>query len=219
MEDHERVRLEEIMAAIAGGDGAAVFVLVEEFDGQLRAAVRRLGEGLRVRLSAEDLDELVVEAALALVPVAGSWRPDGGALPWTWAEKRLLNVVSRHVGQHHDELDEAAIERAGRDDGPDGVPAHDVDVREVLAGATSGDLAAVRLAADLIGWPKAAVVIDFVCQQASGDPSPADTVAAIHGMSSEAVRQLVCRSRRRLRAHASTDERLAVLAGTPLLVA
>src|SRR5881392_3946488 len=105
MDAEQRRRVAEVMGAIARGDRAAVFTLVEEFEGALRAAARRAAGRLGVALSAEEERELAVEVALALVDVAGSWRPDGGALPWVWAERRIVVAVARHIGQHADPLD------------------------------------------------------------------------------------------------------------------
>jgi hypothetical protein len=217
MEDDERVRLAEVMAAIGGGDTAAVFTLVEEFGGRLRAAARRAGERMGVRLTADDLDELVMEVALALAEVAGSWRPDGGALPWVWAEKRVTNAVSRHIGQHHDDLDEAVLDRRALDDGPAGVLAYDRGVREVLDGAVGAPLCALRLLGEQIGWDKAEILFEYRCQQDAGDPSPAETLAALHGIAPATVRQIVHRATKLTRRLVAEDPALAALATSRLV--
>jgi hypothetical protein len=218
MDGDERLRLEEVMEKVAAGDAAAPFALITEFGGPLRAAVRRACDHLGVRLSPDDVDEVLKDVVLALAEVAPSWRPDGGALPWVWGEKRVLAAVSRFVGQHHDQLDDEILERRAGDDGPDGVLAHvDVDVREVLTGAVSADLAAVRTVAEDLGWQKMRIFLEYVQQQASGDPSPAHTVATLYGSSPAAVRKTVQRARKRVAQLIAEDVALAVLADTRLV--
>jgi hypothetical protein len=217
MEDEERLRLAEVMAAIAGGDPAAVFALVAEFDGQIRAAARRAGQRMGVELTREDLDELVVEVALALAEVAGSWRPDGGALPWVWAERRVTQAVSRHIGQHHDELDEEHLGRGLLEDGPDGVQAHEVGVREVLAGADDPSLRALERLSELIGWHKAEIWLEYRCQRAAGDPSPAETLSELYDISPASVRQIVHRAKVAAKRLVAEDPALSVLADSELV--
>ena len=61
-----------------------------------------------------------------------------------------------------------------------------------------------------------AILLEVGVQAVLGDPSPAVTVAADRGMSPDAVRQAVSRTRRRLRHLAEDDERYAVLAELPI---
>src|SRR3712207_6056859 len=100
-------RLRDVMAALAEGDRSATFDLYAEFGGPIRSWMRRLLRRLGVDVvGAEELDGLVIDACLELQGCASSWDPDGGALPWVWAEKRLLGVASRWVGQHADSLED-----------------------------------------------------------------------------------------------------------------
>src|SRR5690349_6393340 len=107
-------RLRTVMAAMAAGDRGAMFDLYAEIGGPIRATVRRLLRRLGVDvIGAEDLDGLVIDACLELQGCAEAWDPEGGAQPWVWAERRLLAVVSRWVGQHADTLEDRgeAVER------------------------------------------------------------------------------------------------------------
>ena len=108
MEREEREqRLRVVMAAMAAGDRGATFDLYAEFGGPIGSTMRRLLRRLGVdTVPREELDGLVIDACLELQGCAESWDPEGGAVPWVWAERRLLTVVSRWVGQHADAIDE-----------------------------------------------------------------------------------------------------------------
>ncbi len=62
-----------------------------------------------------------------------------------------------------------------------------------------------------------AIVLEVRVQVASGDPSPALTLARRHGLTPEVVRQVVCRVRARLNRLAACDDRFAPLADLPLV--
>ncbi|MGH9244273.1 MAG: hypothetical protein ACRD29_08135 [Acidimicrobiales bacterium] len=99
MERARRLRLNEIMAALARHDAAALARLWAEFGDVLGrrmvAIARSHGHSVVPRHLVGDL---VSDACLALLDVAPSWRPDGGALPWTWAQDRLGTCVDRVLG-------------------------------------------------------------------------------------------------------------------------
>ena len=88
------------MAAMAAGDAAFIFTLIEHFGGYLAGAVRRIvGEMGRADVLADpgEIDGLVQDAAFFLYDHAGAWHPDGGALPWVWAERGIRNLVATAV--------------------------------------------------------------------------------------------------------------------------
>src|SRR4051812_26203931 len=100
-------RLREVMEAMARGDRAATFDLYAEFGAPIRATIRRLLRRLELdSVPQEELDSLVIDACLELQSCADAWDPTGGAMPWNWAERRLLSIVSRWVGQHSDTLED-----------------------------------------------------------------------------------------------------------------
>src|SRR3954468_6945965 len=104
-------RLVELMGMMAGGRVAAAFDLREEFGGSLRHAVRRALRARGIELPAAEVEDLVGDVALVLYELAAAWRPDGGALPWVWAQHRIANLVDRHVGLFADDLDDERLAR------------------------------------------------------------------------------------------------------------
>jgi hypothetical protein len=206
------------MAAMAAGDKAAVFMLYEEFGDHLRACMRRELRRLGADdASAEDVEGLAIDACFVLFDCGAAWRVDGGALPWTWAARRMAGVASRWVGQHADEFDAVRTE-VGAAPGPTATAAgRDEDELDVLARmAAAGGHAGCALvleALERVANPRdRAIVLELRSQQAAGDPSPARTVARRHDVSPDVVRQVVCRVRARLRTLAGDDPRFAGLA-------
>jgi hypothetical protein len=123
----------------------------------------------------------------------------------------VRTVVSRWVGQHADALDEALLDA----EAPPASPGDEPDVVEVLAELAEGSetVALVRDGLDAVASPRdGAILLEFGVQAILGDPSPAVTVATLRGMTPEAVRQVVSRTRRRLRTLAEDDARFAPLA-------
>src|SRR5205814_8462673 len=112
-------------------------------------------------LTAEDLDGITIDACLDLARRAGSWDPDGGAMPWVWGERLLRSIVARYVGQYGVILDEAAERKAEREaerrSGGAMDPAFGADDSDDShAGAILDRLAARRpeyaLLADALAW-------------------------------------------------------------------
>jgi hypothetical protein len=204
------------MARLADGDSTAAFSLAMEFSGAIGAAVRSHLADLGVHdVDREELDGLVLDVCLMLSEVAGSWRADGGASPWQWAYHRVRSVVGGWVGQHADALDDALLEVEA---GPDAL-GHEPDVEalfEHLAQAVPAVAVVREGLAAIASTRDRAILLEVGVQSVLGDPSPAVTVAADRGMSPEAVRQVVSRTRRRLRLLAQDDERFAALAELPL---
>lgn len=165
MEQQERQRLTEVMRLVAGGDRAAVVALYVEFGGRVLGVVRRHLRRLGVEhVGADDLGGLVVDSCLAIADCASGWDPEGGAAPWTWAEHRIRRVVVEFVGQHADELDEAA-------DVP-GSPAGPRDEPEPLALLGRADLPVCRLLLDALDVARLShrdrrLFLDYEVQRAS----------------------------------------------------
>ncbi len=221
--------LATIMGRLAAGDGAALGDLLAAHGAALARSVGGILRSRGVRLPASVVDELVVEAAIEVAELAGSWDPSG-APPWIWARHRIAAGVDRHLGQHADSLDELAGRGrpgAGEGGGIDGrgsaprpSPAAEVPVVDLV----------VRLAAD---HPTLRLLHDAVQQVASprdqelfyetalqvtlGDRAPAVTVGRLLGMAPAAVRQQHRRVRGRLRALADEDPRYAPLGALPVL--
>jgi DNA-directed RNA polymerase specialized sigma24 family protein len=217
----DRVRVAALMARMAAGDQGAVFELYDDCGARLAAVMRAHLAAVGVRdAPREEVDGLVMDACLELFACSGAWRPDGGALPWTWAAARLRGLAARWVGVHADELDEAAFDAASGAVGPAPWSGDEGSAYEVLreAGRHHGLAALLLDGLGLVGSPRdQAIVLELRLQADLGDPSPSHTVAVGLGSSPDAVRQVSSRMRRRLRRLADTDERFAPLAGLPLV--
>lgn len=197
--------LVRIMGQMAAGDKAAVFVLYEEFGAPIAATIRRLAGGMGTRLTAEEVDELVLEACIALIDASPSWDPNGGALPWTWAERRLRHIVAVRIGIHADSLDgrlergldiasddaEATVEPPARDDDP-------LATLTVMA-ETNGEVREFLLALVEVATVRdQRIFLEVRIQSSLGDRAPADTVGRMIGMKPATVRQVVKRVTDRL---------------------
>lgn len=212
-------QLVEVMDALARGDRAAVFVLYKEFGGMIGAALRRELRALGVeRIRPDELDELVIDACFEIHDCAGAWRSTGGALPWTWAARRLRNVVSRYLGVRAGALDDAGLGALEAAPAAPGAPEPD-EVSVLSALAVLDDRCALlhQALASVASERDRALVLQVKVQASLGDPSPAVTVANRNAMRPDAVRQAVKRTLDRLRHLARTDERYAGLSCVAIL--
>jgi hypothetical protein len=197
------------MGAMASGDRAAVFTLLEEFGAELARAVRSAARGLNVDLHPAEIRELTIDVALEMFALAGSWDPSGGALPWVWAQARVRSIVSGFVGQHADPFEE-------RHDGPAPASAtcFDIDDEAVLRGLAElvPQCAVLLKAMELVMRDRdRRVVLSYRVQQALGDPSPARTIGEQHCLSPDNVRQIVRRAKVALLKLAQADPAFAGL--------
>jgi DNA-directed RNA polymerase specialized sigma24 family protein len=213
--------LVEIMGQLADGDETAAFALYERFGDKVGGTVRAVLRTRRLALVRDEVDGLVLEACLAIAAVAKAWSPDGGALPWVYARRRIENCVDRLAGQYALSLDTVGLD-ALEDVAP---PASAVDGERPLVDAFA-DLVAVddrcRLLHDALDRARVTstdreLTLRYAVEQGSGNRSPATTVAAMFDLRDAAVRQRVHRSKSRLRAVAASEQRFAPLADLPLL--
>ena len=219
MELQRHESLVATMAAMATGDPKAVFWLYAEFGGQIGAALRRELRRLGVeRVPPEELDGMVIDACLELFDCGAAWNPAGGALPWTWAGRRLRRIASAWVGQYADELDVERID-TGAGDPPPAVASDEaeLDVLAHLAENHAGCALVLAALKQVATRRDRAIVLEVQVQMAGGDPSPALTVARRHGVTPEVVRQVVCRVRTRLARLASHEDRFGPLAGLAMV--
>jgi DNA-directed RNA polymerase specialized sigma24 family protein len=211
--------VEAIMARLATGDTAAIFALAEHHGHRVAGVVRRQLRSCGVEgIHPEDLQSLVLDACMELHAVAGAWRP-GGALPWWWAEGRIRGVVNRFVGVHADALDDHGA-HAEREPDP-AAPSAEHSLAAAFARLVAED-PRVRLVAEAARAAKVddvalVCLLDYQIQQGQGDPSPAHTLAERYGTTPDAMRQRICRGRRRLRQVVATDPRFAALSELELV--
>ena len=213
-DETEVVPVDEIMARLVAGDTAAVFVLAEHHGHRIAGVVRRQLRRCGVdTVGPDDLRSLVLDACMELREVAGAGRP-GGALPWWWAEGRIRSLVNGWVGVHADPIDDHWREV------DDDAAARPAPSREDSVAATFARLVEeVPLVGMVAEAAEAARVddvslmclLDYCIQQDQGDPSPAHTLSERYGISPEALRQRICRGRRRLRHVVATDPRFSAL--------
>jgi hypothetical protein len=183
------------MALMAAGDRAVVFTVLEEFGSQLAHAVRRAARHLHVELTAQDVRDLTIDAGFVLLDVAGGWDAQGGALPWVWAERRIAALVSAHIGQHADAIDEQALAEMPAPPAEASVDVDDIEMLEQLARLSPTCGLFVDALARVATARNRAVVLAVKVQNAMGDPSPAVTVGRQYGLNPDAVRQIVHRTR------------------------
>ena len=232
MDSQQFDELAVIMARLAEGDEAAVVTLYQRFGDRVAGTVRAVLRERGLTLVHDEVGGLVLDACLAIAGVAGAWSPDGGALPWTWARRRIERCVDRLIGQRTVPLDEhlhvVESQSAGAyaaSVGYVGLAGFEPDDGRPLCTALSGLSATddrCRLLDD--AFDRAAVspldrevCLQYAAEQHTGNRSPATTVGAMFALKEPTVRQRVRRSRERLRRLAAADTRFAPLAQLPLL--
>ncbi len=208
------VTVEAIMARLVSGDLAAIFTLHEHHGHRVAGVVRRQLSRCGVdRITPDDLQGLVLDACMELVAVAPSWRP-GGALPWWWAEGRIRAVVNGWVDVHADDLDDHLSTIETDDETP--APTDDGTILDTFARLVD-EVPIVGLVAEAAREGRCRCAACSTIQQDQGDPSPAHTLAPRYGVTPDALRQRVSRTRRRLRAVVDHDPRFVPLAGFALV--
>jgi hypothetical protein len=224
LDQPNRDRLNELMARMATGDDAAAISLYREFGPAIRPGVAVVARRLHAsHLTPEDIDGIVLDVCLDLLKRAGSWDPNGGALPWVWAERRVLRIVSDFVGQYGSPFDESFP--PGHEPEGGGVALSEPDLGEdETLDRLARRLPTVALFAEALEAVtdrerNRHVLLLYELQRSSGDPSPALTVGQVHGMKPAAVRKCVERTKRALITLAASEARFAAIAGLPILAA
>jgi hypothetical protein len=210
-----------VMRRLAEGDEAAVVTLYERYGGPIAAAVQRVVRQRRGRIDRDDLDGIVFEVCFELASVAGAWSPEGGALPWVWARRRVANVVDRVLGQWAEPLDEARLAAVGAEREPAAAWVGEGTMLPAFASLVP-NLASARLLSEALDEARIStrdreLLFEYAYEKHSGNTSPATTVAPEFGMREVSVRQAFRRARQRLLGLAACDERFASLADLPLL--
>jgi DNA-directed RNA polymerase specialized sigma24 family protein len=219
LDPQRRAELDDIMAA-AADDPSAPWDLLNGFGDQIAANLRRLARADGLRLDADEIEGLTADACLEIVAVARTWRPDGGALPWTYARGRLRALLHRHAGPALAALPD--VEPADPRNWGAAAPADDEPSLAVLGrvAAAAGEPAVValeRALAVICSPADAELVLRYLQHKAAGDPSPSHTVGAQLGRRPDAVRQAYHRARTRLRRLALADHRFRPLLCLPFL--
>ncbi len=205
MDTQRRARLAEIMLAMGDGDEAMVFALWREFAGEIGWQVRAIARRHGRTLFADEVNDLTGACCLALLDVAGGWRVDGGALPWTWAGRRLEAVVCAQIFgplMPGDDKLEQRLEALNLAEESGQVLPHDgeTDLCGVLGELAERHPELTTVVEILEGLPERNrnLFLEYRLQQELGDPSPANTVGEMYGLEPANVRQIVRRVRQRL---------------------
>lgn len=221
MGPERRAQLEAIMAS-AADDPAAAWALLDTFGEEIGRTLRAIArlDGL-AHLGDDELDGLTADACTVIVGVAGSWRPDGGALPWTYARPRLRTLLHHHAGPVLAPLppvDPADPRNWGAAAPPDDESSFVVLRRVATHGAAEPAVVALHDGLAATCSPAdAELVLRYLQHKAAGDPSPSHTVGAQLGRRPEAVRQAYHRARARLRRLALADHHFRPLLCLPFL--
>lgn len=226
--DDNETRLIALMREMAADKASpATFVFADEFHRPLAASMRGhlARHGCR-RAGPDEVDGLVLDAAMAIAGCASAWRADG-APPWIWARARLAGIARAHIDQWAGPLD---ADRRAPDErvlatafAGDDRFLRDVldDVVDDTTGAEASDapvLALLAAALDEVASRRdQAIVLEFEAQRRSGDPSPSHTVATAFGMRPDAVRQAAHRVRARLAHLAASEPRFAAIGRLPIV--
>lgn len=169
---------DDLLAATARGEGRAFEVLVA------RHAARLRGLALRLMSNASDADDLVQEAFTRAFKEARKWRPSGIRFS-TWLHRVVVNLAAdegrRRRVRRHVALDDAP-------EAEDAAPS----AFDMLAGSERAE--ALRRAIDeLPARQREAVVLTY------GSGHPNAEVAAILGVTVEAVEAALSRARATLK--------------------
>lgn len=206
MTPERRERLAQIMAAMAV-DRSAVFALTTEFHDELARTVRAVMRADNHELTVNEVNDLVMDAALELMPIASSWRPEGGALPWTWAKERIRSVLRARVfGPIPVDPNDIAQDGTAADGGECSQPIRPFTEPDLLGALTAAcdrschGSAVQDVLMNDVSERDLGVYLEFLIQQDSGDPSPSNTVADMTGLTPANVRQIVKRVRAKVQA-------------------
>ncbi len=203
-------RLCELMRRMAAGDRQAIFELNDHYGRNILGAIRAYARTLGVSLPPDVANSMVLDFCIELSDHGGGWRADGGASPWKWAERRLHAAVLRHLTtldvrqpNRHDEATTSAH-----------TDTVDTDALALLDALVARNPFASLLREALQRADRSrniAILLDVEIQRAGGDPTPAQSVADLNGLRPDNVRQIVHRTRTRLRKAVTDEPRFAEL--------
>ncbi len=202
MDTRRRRLLETIMDDMAAGDRAMVFRLLDEFGGELAAFVRWAAGEDGHRLTPEQVDDLVFDCGYKLCCIAGSWRPDGGALPWVWARKALVAEIRHSLfgPVPVDPVQMAEMHENDRRPPPTSSEEEpDWMARLENLAAVEPRVAAFMAAVEGVTRRNVNVYLEYRVQQYLGDPEPSRTVGTMFSLTPANVRQISHRVQARLR--------------------
>ena len=194
MEMDEPAQLDVVMARLAAGDLAYAVTLERGWHGPIarlvRTLLREMGRSDLARNRAE-VAGLVFDACFVMAERAGGWRP-GAAPPWLWARFAIRAEIARAIGHRCVELDDH------RHDEGHPAPVDMADYDE-LVGRDPRFASFDEVLRECTSDRDRRIVVEYLQQQAGGDPSPAHTVGAMFGLEPPAVRKAFSRAMQKVR--------------------
>ena len=214
--------LHRIMAGVVAGEAWAIGA----FFGAATVPVRRLllarFQEAGIWLSADRLEDLIRDCIVELIDLAPSWRPDGGAPPWSWARQRLVATAFARLGILADDLDRHHSLVDDRGDphlAVDPAPLASLVVLDRLAADRHEAALLVEAFTGGISRRDQVIWLDVLIEHGAGNRSPAVTVAQTHGLSPALVRKICQRVRERLVRIGHSEDRFGPLLDLPVLAA
>jgi len=185
-----RAKVDVVMLAIAAGRDGAVWELHALAEPDLGRIVRREAQRVNVWLTADEVFEVTLDAAMEIARIARSWEP-AGALPWVWAKKRVRNLVHAHIDTFTRELDDELAEEEAPP--PAAPPISGIEALRKLA-EVHDQARELQARLERYVTPRDADIwLSYQVEQDGGNRSPAVTIAAEHEMRPDAVRKVVQR--------------------------
>ena len=210
-------RIAEVVRDTLAGDEAATVEFFLIAAPRVRSIVLRAFRESAIWVDPDRMHDIVNDGVLELIRAAPSWRPDGGAAPWTWARARLVAIAYAQLGVFADDLDSHDDLEQRSDPAPDHHPvARDALDRLATQHPLVSRLAEAldRVASERDGH----VWVDLLVEEAGGNRRAAVTVAQQHDISHANARKIRQRVQRGL-VSLSDDPEFRELAGLPVLCA
>lgn len=209
--------LAEIIEGVVRRDPHALGRFFEVAGPPVERVVSRALRDAGIRVDRHRLHDIVQDGVLDLIDRAGSWRPDGGAAPWTWAHRHLVDLAFRHVGILADDLHTQEVEERPAESARS-AEVHPMQVLRDLA-PTRPELAALADALDTCASERdGRVWLEILCEEAGGNRRAAVTVAHQNDVSHANARKIRQRVGRELERRSREHEHRQ-LAALPALAA
>jgi len=195
METDEPAQLDHVMARLAAGDLAYAVALADRWQRPIGRLVRNVLREMGRRDLADDRDEVaghVMDACFVIADRAAGWRP-GGAAPWYWARAAIRAQIGRTIGHRCVDLSDHELDDPPRSSPVDAVEYDELVQRNPRFASFDDVLRSCTSERDC------RIVIEYLQQQAAGDPSPSHTVGQMFGVAPATARQAFSRAMRRVR--------------------
>jgi len=210
------------MAAIVQGEPEGFVSLFRLATPPVRKLIASELSAVGFRLSRDQLDDLTRSAIVDIAGLAGTWRPDGGALPWNWARQRILAQAFTAVTGCHKSLDSESDGDLPEPETQFASASDEADLAEALdrlAGCVPEAQLLLSGLSQVASERDRRIWLEYVAEQAMGNPAPAGAVARMHGLTEPNVRKIVQRVRKGLSDLGQRDPSFELLRQFPAVAA